>query len=214
MAENRPRGELQELDISQAHQFQIPTKRINEGEDVEFWLTSWAYTDLMTFMLQLNAAMFPSEKSDGTIHAWTLASPLHYSDIITNLRKLVSQLENLIEEAPPDPGPRRFGNVSFRTWYALVEQRLDALLHECLPKSVLELGSGVEGSEIKAKEEIKSYLLGSFGSAQRLDYGTGHELSFIAFLGCIWKLGGFGAEPSGEPFGARERQIVLGVVEP
>lgn len=35
------------------------------------------------------------------------------------------------------------------------------------------------------------YLLGSFGSPQRLDYGTGHELSFAAFLCGIWVLGGF-----------------------
>jgi serine/threonine-protein phosphatase 2A activator len=30
--------------------------------------------------------------------------------------------------------------------------------------------------------EILPYFVGSFGSAQRLDYGTGHELSFAAFL--------------------------------
>ncbi|KAK5277966.1 Serine/threonine-protein phosphatase 2A activator 1, partial [Cryomyces antarcticus] len=52
--------------------------------------------------------------------------------------------------------------------------------------------------------------MGSFGSAQRLDYGTGHELSFLAFLGCIWKLGGF---PRTEA-GVEERGVVLGVIEP
>ena len=53
--------------------------------------------------------------------------------------------------------------------------------------------------------------MGSFGSCQRLDYGTGHELSFIAFLGCLWKLGFFNDGPPGEE---TERQIVLHVLEP
>jgi len=30
--------------------------------------------------------------------------------------------------------------------------------------------------------EITPYFVGAFGSGQRLDYGTGHELSFAAFL--------------------------------
>jgi len=36
--------------------------------------------------------------------------------------------------------------------------------------------------------EITSYLLGAFGSGQRLDYGTGHELSFAAFLCTLFLL--------------------------
>jgi serine/threonine-protein phosphatase 2A activator len=37
--------------------------------------------------------------------------------------------------------------------------------------------------------ELAPYLAGSFGSAQRLDYGTGHELSFLAFLCALYQLG-------------------------
>jgi hypothetical protein len=37
-------------------------------------------------------------------------------------------------------------------------------------------------------------------------YGTGHELSFLAFLGGIWKLNGF---PKTDP-GVEERAIVVG----
>jgi serine/threonine-protein phosphatase 2A activator len=214
MAENQPRGFLETLDSSKPHKFEIPAKRINEGEDVNFWLTSWAYTDLMTFLLQLNASMFPTKRDDETIQAWTLEKPLQYSGTILRLRTLIQELDRMLDDAPPDPGPRRFGNVSFRTWYGLVEERVDELLEMALPSEVLMFGAS-DGKDVTAKQELKAYLLGSFGSAQRLDYGTGHELSYLAFLGGIWKLGGFGeAQSSEKGFGTRERQIVLGVIEP
>ena len=65
-----------------------------------------------------------------------------------------------------------------------------------------------------AEDELASYLLGGFGSSQRLDFGTGHELSFLAFLGCLWKLGGFTAGDEISDDGRLERSIVLGVFEP
>lgn len=42
--------------------------------------------------------------------------------------------------------------------------------------------------------EIKIYLLESFGSYERIDYGTGHELNFVVFLLCLYKLGIFKQE--------------------
>jgi serine/threonine-protein phosphatase 2A activator len=40
----------------------------------------------------------------------------------------------------------------------------------------------------KAIPEVKTYLLDSFGSYERIDYGTGHELNFVVFLLCLFKL--------------------------
>ena len=45
----------------------------------------------------------------------------------------------------------------------------------------------VEGFE-KAIPEIKVYLQESFGQYERLDYGTGHELNFVVFMLCLFKL--------------------------
>lgn len=121
----------------------------------------------------------------------------------------MSKLEAIIEEVPPDTGPRRFGNISFRKWYQIVESRASDLLEECLSPEVLQTKSTeIDGPTVKT--ELIAYLMGSWGSAQRLDYGTGHELSFLAFLGCIWKLNGF---PKSSP-GVEERAIVLGVIQP
>lgn len=37
--------------------------------------------------------------------------------------------------------------------------------------------------------EIAVYLVHSFGNKKRIDYGTGHEAHFIAFLLCIKEVG-------------------------
>jgi serine/threonine-protein phosphatase 2A activator len=208
-----PSHVLQVLDRHAGHAFKLPKKCIHDGDDVSFFLASKAYADIMTFIFQLNASMIPrknkdEEKQSDTIRAWTLQDPhIEYTNVVKNLAQLIGDLDSLIEQAPPDPGPRRFGNISFRRWHELVEKQVSDLTNRCLPLDILELHSE---SDVTAKAELEAYLLGSFGSAQRLDYGTGHELSFLAFLGCLWKLGAF---PKSED-GSQERGIVLGVVEP
>ena len=37
-------------------------------------------------------------------------------------------------------------------------------------------------------EEISYYLVESFGNDTRIDYGTGHEMSFAMFLMCLFKI--------------------------
>lgn len=78
----------------------------------------------------------------------------------------------------------RFGNKSFRVWLEKVvassSQDLKAL-------------SDLEDFE-KAIPELKVYLLESFGSHERIDYGTGHELNFVVFLFCLFKVGVFTSE--------------------
>jgi serine/threonine-protein phosphatase 2A activator len=205
--------ELQVLDPQTNHAFKLPVKRINDGEDVSFFLTSKAYTDIMTFIFQLNAAMMPRKIADAdskseTVRAWTLQdTDISGIDIIEKLAALIEKLNNFIDEAPPDPGPRRFGNISFRRWHELVAKQISDLMQSHLPSEVLNSRTS---SEVTAREELEVYLLGSFGSSQRLDYGSGHELSFLAFLGCLWKLGAFPASEDG----SQERGIVLGVLEP
>lgn len=206
---------LPRLDIlegSEPHEYTLPAKKINDGQDVSHFLVSQAYRDIITFVMQLNRAMFPyfpqddSDWKSPNIPSFD-SNSFSFNQTIGRLRNLLDDLEKIIDEAPPDPGPRRFGNIAFRKWYDLVETRTPALLEHYLPLESFPVKSA---SDITAHSELSSYLLGSFGSSQRLDYGTGHELSFLAFLGCIWKLGGFSTS---EP-GHAEREIVLGIIEP
>lgn len=208
---------LEVLDPSKPHQFINPVKRINEGLDVSHFLTSKAYRDIGLFVMQLNRAMCPRKikGEDGKEKFQTFQIGSEYetkpAESVRKLQEMLSKVESYIDEAPPDPGPRRFGNVSFRKWYQILEGRTSELLREYLPESILNFGSASGGADVTAVDELKAYFLGGFGSAQRLDYGTGHELSFLAFLGCLWKLGTF---KDGQLDGDIERNIVLGVFEP
>ena len=204
---------LELLDDFNPHTFLVPVKRINEGQDVSLFLTSEAYRDIMTFLMQLNRAMFPCLKHDASsgqeiIAVWEIGSPdIHLSETVVQLRTMLQLLNDIIDEVPPDTGPRRFGNVSFKRWSELLESRAPRLLEQFLPNKVM---SFKHESGYDAMSELGAYFIGGFGSSQRLDYGTGHELSFLAFLGCVWKLGGFRASMSGE----EERGIVVGVIAP
>jgi serine/threonine-protein phosphatase 2A activator len=133
---------------------------------------------------------------------------------VVKLRELLREVERIIDEVPPETGPRRFGNAAFRTWFGVLEERVEGLLGRCLKTTAVEgVGGPWErwGGEEGAMGELKAYFLGGWGSKQRLDNGTGHELSFLAFLGGLWKLGVFG---EGSEDGVVERSLVLGVFEP
>lgn len=198
---------LQKLVNPSEHEYVEPLKKINVAEDVQFFLTSRAYKDIVTWILMLNASMFPRKDDSGKTHTWPIGMPAkNLSPMVTSLRSMLHDLDQMLEKYPPDTGPRRFGNVAFRDWYAGLEANVDDLLKKCLPKQIQADASQGPSPLV----ELRAYLLGGWGSPQRLDYGTGHELSFLAFLACLWKLGTFAKSEEG----TEERSIVLYVVQP
>ena len=75
--------------------------------------------------------------------------------------------------------PMRFGNKAYRVW-------LDRVIATS-PEHIRTFSS-MPGFE-SAIPEVRVYLEESFGSYERLDYGTGHELNFFVFLYCLYKMG-------------------------
>ncbi|KAF2212293.1 hypothetical protein CERZMDRAFT_112025 [Cercospora zeae-maydis SCOH1-5] len=205
MADSARLAVLEKLQDQTHHKYRKPSKQINDGDDLTFFFASTAYRDLTIWLLQLTRAMFPAKASDGRISAATLSASLSFPAQIVALRALLDDLVRLIDLAPPDTGPRRFGNIAFRKWYQLVEEGASSLLQKHLGTFLPALvEAGAEDATLLS--ELQVYLLGSFGSSQRLDYGTGHELSFLAFLGSLWKLNFFGA--------GEEKAIVIGIIQP
>ncbi|GEQ70579.1 hypothetical protein JCM33374_g4257 [Metschnikowia sp. JCM 33374] len=93
--------------------------------------------------------------------------------------------DRLIDETPPLKGPRRFGNMACRDWHAKVNSQSLDLLKQL-------------STDEKYLKELNHYLVNAFGSELRLDYGSGHELSFIAFIGGLFEYGALGKDVPGQ----------------
>lgn len=150
------------------HRFVEPEKAVKSITDMAIWEKSEAYMEYTGFIATLNEA----------IKSKPLSVDCKVSENVTKLVDLLEKLNKLIDEYPPIEQPQRFGNTAFRDWFAKVKMVTTVLLQEVLDQK-LHL----------AIPEVKVYLEESFGNPTRIDYGTGHEMSFIMFLCCLYKIG-------------------------
>lgn len=122
----------------------------------------------MGFVLAINEAIKGHTNTSGAANA---------SESINKVCDLLDKLDKLIDETPPIEQPQRFGNQSFRMWYNKLKDGAIDYLQEALPEHLH-----------RAIPEIMIYLIDGFGNATRIDYGTGHEISFIMFMCCLFKI--------------------------
>jgi len=108
----------------------------------------------------------------------TLSGQTSHNGKIIKILQLLDRLDRWIDEIPPTDQPQRFGNQSFRLWYSKLKNESTNLLMETLPQ---ELHYTIP--------EIETYLVESVGNSTRIDYGSGHEMSFVMFLYCLFKIG-------------------------
>ncbi|PKU33306.1 serine threonine-protein phosphatase 2a activator [Limosa lapponica baueri] len=148
--------------------FMIPKKEINMVSDMAKWKRSQAYADYMGFILTLNEG----------VRGKKLTCEYKVSEPIEKLVALLNTLDRWIDETPPVDQPSRFGNKAFRTWYAKLDQEAEKLVATVIPKHLAA-----------AAPEVAVYLKESVGNSTRIDYGTGHEAAFAAFLCCLCKIG-------------------------
>lgn len=152
---------------SSTTQYKVPTKEIYEPQDLKKWEESEAYRDLVGFITAINDAVKGKKISD--------SYPV--SQTIENLVAMLDKMSNWIDEIPPIDQPQRFGNKAFRDYFKRVKENAEALVRE------------VVGDKFEACiPEISTYLVESIGNDTRIDYGSGHELAFAAFLCCLFKV--------------------------
>lgn len=140
--------------------------KIDSTTVVQVWLKSQAYFKIMEFIERLTLSIkSKSCKAKATI-----------PDHVQNVRNVLDDIRATADSTELiDSATLRFGNPAFRIFV----QRMNSSLMQLLLKHI-----GPEYESIFV--ELAGYLSDSFGNETRIDYGTGHELHFIAFLCCLY----------------------------
>lgn len=155
------------------HEFVVPKKAVKTPTDMAIWKKSEAYLEYLGFILALNES----------VQGKDLYVECPQSPIIDNIIQMLNEFDEWITQIPPTEQPQRFGNKSFRTWHERLQQNGVEELQKVLPQKLY-----------RAIPEIVEYLYEGFGNATRIDYGTGHEMAFLMFLCCMFKIGAFKEE--------------------
>lgn len=148
--------------------FVEPQKEVKSAMEMARWEKSETFYDLLGFIN--SACMCIQGKSN--------SHKSQVSPVVQKLFAMLEEIEKLAIETPPVDQPQRFGNTAFRTWYQKLKENAAPLMKEVLSEDLHD-----------ALPELLPYLLDSFGNPTRIDYGTGHELSFIFFLMALFKIG-------------------------
>ncbi|CAH8463022.1 unnamed protein product [Heterobilharzia americana] len=97
-------------------------------------------------------------------------------------------MQQAVNDYPPEEQPQRFGNKAFRNWFAWLKENAVGICTNIFANHGCEDFSNPPISFTDALDEVSGYLVESVGNSTRIDYGTGHELAFLAFLTCLFKL--------------------------
>ena len=150
------------------HEFKTPEKRIMEGDTLQQFQESSVYKEIFQFINILQKSVQGTQMSTTDL-----------PDSLVPLYELIGKYDTLIDEIPPIEQPMRFGNRAFKTWIDKIKETYEDDMKTVLKTEELQ----------KAIPELEPYLMESFGHYERIDYGTGHELSFLGFLLCLYKIG-------------------------
>lgn len=155
------------------HEFIAPKKSVKTPSDMAIWEKSEAYFEYLGFILALNES----------VQGKALNAECPHSPIIDNIIQMLNEFDEWITQIPPTEQPQRFGNKSFRIWHERLQQNGVEELQKVLPEKLY-----------RSVPEIVEYLYEGFGNPTRIDYGTGHEMAFLMFLCCMFKIGAFKQE--------------------
>lgn len=154
--------------VSPPYLFQIPVKRIQTPDDIRHFHDSDSGKNFLGFVVSLSES----------IRSHKISDPCHQSPILNSILSILQSLIDWVDEIPPVQQSSRYGNLSFRVWQSRLLDNSEQLMLQFLPDDLRS-----------ATVELVPYFADSFGNSSRIDYGTGHETNFAAWLYCLARLG-------------------------
>ena len=147
------------------------SKQILSVDDLNRFLRGNSLKSYLSFLLFLSDSVKGKKASTDLLTSTSGSS-------ITRLSEALSKLSSMVDEIPPAAQSLRYGNPSFKTWLLTVADQAIPMLQ------------GILGDDLASySQQLAPYWLESFGNGTRIDYGTGHETNFAAFLYCLARLG-------------------------
>jgi len=151
--------------------YTIPTPSIKTQLDLSRFLQSDTYNSFVGFVDALNVSVrgIPTDEY------------CEESEAMKSILRILNKIFLWIDEYPPMEQAMRYGNTAFRSFYDRLNEDAQEMIEWILPEEHKD-----------AAEELAPYLVESFGNKTRIDYGTGHETCFVAWLYCLGCLGVIG----------------------
>eukprot|EP00092_Neocalanus_flemingeri_P074605 GFUD01092280.1.p1 GENE.GFUD01092280.1~~GFUD01092280.1.p1 ORF type:complete len:434 (-),score=99.24 GFUD01092280.1:22-1323(-) len=149
----------------------VPTTQVKTGDGVAVWEDSEAYQEYLGFIIAIGES----------VKGRKITEEITMSCCCRRLVELLTILRKNIGETPPCEMQSRYGNPAYRDWFTKLESSAETLVGDLLCTVGDEWGDAVV--------ELVPYLVNSFGNKTRIDYGTGHEMTFVMFLCGIFKIG-------------------------
>jgi len=148
-------------------QFQLPQKQITNIETLNRFIESRHFSRFLQFLEDLSVSVKGKDNE----------SAVEICSVVQSLCSVIQRLSTWVDEIKPKSQTGRFANPAYRDWFAKMDENTPSLLREVLPESFHP-----------AVIELTVYFKNSFGDRTRMDYGTGHEMNFAAFLYCLNKI--------------------------
>ncbi|GAA5994718.1 hypothetical protein JCM11641_001314 [Rhodosporidiobolus odoratus] len=144
------------VDLSSPSSPPSPIRKIYTQDDMDGWFRSEAYSYTERFV--------------GCLKAARQLEAVEESQAVKAILDFLKNSSDVISEVAATQSTESRREI-FEAWLGKVgENSVNVLRHL------------VSSTQAAALPELEFHLASAFGSSARLDYGTGHELSFVAFL--------------------------------
>ena len=206
----------------------MPQRCIFDDTDMKSFMESPTRTELLNFVEAMGKAC-ASTTVEG--YRYDPAQPLtSLPPAIACLHGSLQEMVRWVDDLPPETGSGssisiRFGNPAFRSWHKRLVERSNAIITTILQsrdengltsETACQRGKDAASGVLRPKgdssvRQVSPYLHDSFGHSIRLDYGTGHESSFLVFLLILSKVKCMGGKEDLSP--VTLRAVTLSIVD-
>ena len=191
----------------------LPRRCIFDDVDMKYFMDSSTKVELLNFVEAMGKACASTTEEDASSSFDPTQPLVNLPPAMACLHGSLQEMARWVDDFPPETASGatsiRFGNPAFRSWHSRLVERSDAIIttilqardnHDLTPELACQRGKDAASGLLQLKgdssvRQVSPYLHDSFGHSIRLDYGTGHESSFVVFLLILSKVKCIGGEP-------------------